>query len=87
MKSSRWSVWLALLFLGCIVVPIGGYVAGGRVADAYAGSRGLASYLGTIYQDAAQGRPLALAILLGPLACGLVWRLRSALLRRVPGPT
>jgi len=77
-------VWGTLLLLGCVALPIVAYVGGGRLAGPYAGPRGLASYLGAIYQDAGRGSPLALALLFGPLLCAVVWALRSLLLGRVP---
>lgn len=84
MKTSRGVVWVGIILLGCVALPIAAYVIGGRLAGPYAGPRGLASYLGAVYQDAARGRPLAIALLFGPLLCVAVWPLRSLLLKLAP---
>jgi hypothetical protein len=84
MKASHWTlVVVLLLFTGVVLIPIATYVTGGRVVGPYAGTRGLASYLGSVYADAARGRPLALALLFGPLLAVMVWPLRAWLLRQL----
>lgn len=85
MPRSRWIFLAALGVAGCLVLPIVGYVIGGRLAGPYGGARGLASYLGSIYVDAGRGKPLALALLAGPLLCAGVWIVRAWLLRRLNG--
>ncbi len=76
---SRWrlTLFLALLAVGGVLLPIAGYVLGGRLVGPYAGPRGLASYLGAIYADVARGRPLALLLLLAPVLCFGIWELRA----------
>lgn len=86
MRLWRWWLAVAALALGGVVLPVTAYVMAGRVVGPYAGARGLASYLGTIYSDAAAGRPLALILLLGPLACAGAWLLRAWALRRLDAP-
>ncbi len=66
--------------------PILAYVAGGRVVGAYAGPRGLASYLGSIYEAAGRGHPLALTLLLAPVLVAGIWLLRSRLVKRLRLP-
>lgn len=73
MKTSHWVWLLVLLLFAFVVLPIAAYVAGGAMAGPYSGPRGLASYLQHIYADAASGRPLALALLFGPVLAALVW--------------
>lgn len=75
----RWALLLALL-AGALLLPAAAYVAGGALIGPYEGKRGLASYLGTLYRDAGQGRLPALLVLLGPAAAVLVWRLRKVIL-------
>lgn len=70
-----------LLLAGVLILPVTAYLAGGRLAGTYAGSRGLASYLGTIYGAAGRGRPLALILLLAPVLIAGVWGFRKWLLR------
>jgi hypothetical protein len=82
MKRSAWILFIALIVVGFVAVPVGAYVAGGRLAGPYAGPRGLASFLGAIYADAVRGRLLALTLLLGPLLAVSVWPLRAWLLSR-----
>lgn len=78
----RWALLLLALFIGTVLLPVSAYLAGGRVIGPYEGTRGLASYLGAIYQDAGRGRVPALLVLFGPAASLLVWYLRSWLLGR-----
>lgn len=75
----RWALLLALL-AGALLLPAAAYVAGGALIGPYEGKRGLATYLGTLYHAAGQGRLPALLVLLGPAASMLVWRLRKAIL-------
>ncbi len=76
-------IWiLGLLVTGGIVLPLAAYLIGTRLAGPFAGTRGFASYLGAILADAAAGRPLALLLILGPLACAFVWTLRGWWWRR-----
>lgn len=83
MKSSRRVLAaVLLLFAGFVLIPVSTYLVGGRIVGPYAGSRGLASYLGTIYDAARGGGILALALLFGPLLAVAAWSLRSWLLRR-----
>lgn len=84
----RWRSILLLvsLFAGCVLLPVAAYVVGGRFAGPYAGPRGLASYFGAIYADAARGQPVALLMVLGPALCVVVWGLRAWLLRSVLRP-
>jgi len=81
---------LALLLLvaasGPLLLPVAAYVAGGRLIGPYAGARGLASYLESIYGAALAGGPLALAVVLGPVLVVLAWSLRRRLLQRLAGP-
>ena len=81
MRSRALLLAMALL-AGILLVPVAAYVWGGRLAGPYAGPRGLASYLGALYADAAQGRLLAWLVLAGPLLAVGVWPLRAFLLRR-----
>ncbi|MBM4197186.1 MAG: hypothetical protein FJ197_08845 [Gammaproteobacteria bacterium] len=73
----------ALVVAGLLVVPVLAYIVGGQVFGNYSGSRGLASYLGSLYADAAAGKLLALALLLSPLLVALAWSLRRTLLDRL----
>lgn len=86
MSRWRWILLLLSLFAGCVLLPVAAYVVGGRLAGPYAGSRGLASYFGAIYADAARGQPVALLMILGPTLCLGVWGLRTWLLRSVMRP-
>jgi hypothetical protein len=79
--NARYALLLATV-AGLLVLPVAGYLAGDRLIGAYAGPRGIASYLGSLYGDALSGRPLALGVLLGPVLACLVWWLRGWLLRR-----
>ena len=79
---SRVLLLATALLAGIVLVPMAAYVWGGRLAGPYAGTRGLASYLGALYADAAQGRLLAWLVLAGPVLAVGVWPLRSFLLRR-----
>ena len=72
-----------LLLAGALILPVLGYIGGGRIVGAYAGPRGLASYLGSIYDAAGRGRPLALSLLLAPALIAGVWLFRIWLLRRL----
>lgn len=80
-------LWRSLLFLalalaGGFLLAVTAYWAGTRLIGPFAGTRGLATFLGNIYADAGKGSPLALTLLAGPLAIGLVWKLRGWSLRR-----
>jgi hypothetical protein len=86
MKHWRWWLAGAALALGGVILPIAAYVTAGRFVGSYAGTRGLASYLGTLYAEAGAGRPLALLLILGPLACVGAWLLRAWTLRRLAAP-
>jgi hypothetical protein len=79
-------LFMVLAAAGAVLVPVAAYVAGGRLVGPYAGPRGLASYLGSIYADAFSGRPQALLLLLGPLLCMGIWELRGWLCRRYLAP-
>lgn len=83
MPRWRWILLLVSLFAGCVLLPVAAYVIGGRFAGPYAGPRGLASYFGAIYADAARGQPIALLMILGPALCMGVWGLRAWLLGSV----
>jgi len=75
--------WIAVLLLvGGVLLPMGAYLLGTRLAGPFSGPRGLASYLGTIYADAAAGRPLALLLILGPLCCAAIWTVHHRYWRR-----
>jgi hypothetical protein len=82
MKRQHWILMLICLLAGGLVLPIAAYVVGGRVIGPFQGSRGLATYLGTLYADAAHGHVLALVTLLGPALCLVIWLLRAWLVRR-----
>lgn len=76
MKPTRLLTLLALAFSGSVAFPIVAYWAGGRVVGPYAGPRGLATYIGSIYSDAANGSPLALVMVTGPVLIVAIWKLR-----------
>ena len=80
---------LALLF-GFLILPTGTYMAGQRWVEPYEGSRGLGTFIASIYGAAMQGKVLALAVLLAPALVVLVWYLHGWLWRRIgaaePGP-
>lgn len=65
-----------------LLLPVAAYLAGKRLVGSYGGSRGLASYLGAIYGDAADGTAPALVLLLAPLLIAVIWGLRATLLKR-----
>lgn len=75
--------FLGLVFLGGIVLPIAGYVAGKRIIGAYEGKRGLSDYLDSIYSAAGGGEILAWWLLLTPLLIALAWYLVIRLGRRL----
>lgn len=83
LKVSRWVIILALLFTGAVLLPVLAYIAGSRLVGDYAGPRGLASYLGSIYADAGGGHPLAITLLLAPSLVMAIWLLRSWLAGRL----
>jgi hypothetical protein len=82
-------LWLVLALAGGFLLAVVAYWTGTRLIGPFAGARGLATFLGNIYADAGKGSPLALALLAGPLAIGLVWKLRGWSLhrRRMPPAT
>lgn len=86
LKRTHWWILGIVIALGLLILPAIAYVAGGEVVGPYAGPRGLASYLGHIYQDAGRLRWLALIVLLAPALIAGVWMARSALLRRLLPP-
>ncbi|MCC7258228.1 MAG: hypothetical protein IT486_07630 [Gammaproteobacteria bacterium] len=86
MSKSRWLLAGTAAIGGMLVLPVLGYVAGGRLVGPYAGPRGLASYLGSIYGDALAGHPLALMLVLAPGAIVGVWLLRAGVLHRMREP-
>lgn len=71
---------VAGLVMGLVLLPVAGYVVGGRLIGPYPGPRGLASYFGAIFSEAGRGHPLALLLLLGPAAIVVIWWLRARLL-------
>jgi len=75
-------LWLLLGLLAGFLLAVLAYWAGTRVIGPFAGTRGLATFLGNIYADAGGGSPLALALVAGPLAIGLAWKWRGWGLRR-----
>jgi hypothetical protein len=85
-RTSRIALPVLALVAGLVLLPTAAYVWGGRLAGPYAGPRGLASYLGSLYGDAGQGRLLAWLVLAGPPLAIAVWPLRSWLLRRWRAP-
>ena len=80
---SRWMATAILFLTGALALPVLAYIAGSRVVGEYAGPRGLASYLGTIYAEAGNGRPLALTLLLAPMLVAGIWLLRAWLARQL----
>jgi hypothetical protein len=83
MKARHWlAAGVVLLCVGMFVMPVAAYLAGANLAGEYQGPRGLASYMGAIYADAARGRLPALLLLCGPLLAVAIWPLRAWILRR-----
>lgn len=80
--ARRLPLLLLVAASGPLLLPVAAYVAGGRLVGPYAGSRGLASYLESIYGDALAGGALALAVVLGPVLIVVAWSLRRRLLQR-----
>jgi hypothetical protein len=86
MTRRHWSLLATSLLSGALLLPVTAYIAAGRIIGPYAGTRGLASYLGAIYLDASQGKPLALLILVAPTLCLGLWMLRGWMGRRHQPP-
>jgi len=76
-KPTRVLTLLALALSGSLILPVVAYWVGGKIVGAYAGPRGLATYIGSIYRDAADGSPLALAMVTGPVLVAAIWALRG----------
>lgn len=83
MKASRLLALLALALSGSVVFPVAAYWAGGRVVGPYAGPRGLATFIGNIYSDAASASPWALVMVTGPVLVVAIWKLRRWALQRL----
>ncbi len=78
MKSRHHLPWvLAALVFGAAALPLLVYATGTRVLGPYSGGDAGAFY-GTFFADVAHLRPAALALLLGPAALVVVWRLLVA---------
>lgn len=73
------SLWmpLAALVIGMLLLPIAAYVAGTHAIASYEGEHGLASYFGAIYAGAARARPMAVAVILGPLLVVAIWKMNA----------
>ena len=83
MKASRLLALLVLALSGSVIFPVAAYWAGGRVFGPYAGPRGLATFIGNIYSDAASGSLLALVMVTGPVLVVAIWKLRRWTLQRL----
>lgn len=81
LKSIGWL--LGSLALGWLALPALAYALGRRVIGPYEGSRGLASYAGSIYAAAGAGQPLALTMVFSPLLIFAIWSLHGYLRRRL----
>jgi hypothetical protein len=79
----RYGILLAALLLGLVVLPIAIFVVGQRWVEPYEGARGIGTFFGTVYGDAARGRPLALALLFSPFLLALLWRLHRVVRHRL----
>jgi hypothetical protein len=78
-------VWwlLASLMLGWLALPGLAYVLGRQVIGRYEGDRGLASYAGSIYAAAGEGRPLAMVMVFAPTLLLGIWALHNYLRRQI----
>jgi hypothetical protein len=72
-----WTSVVALL-AGGIALPAAAYLAARRFVGTYEGSRGVAGYVGSIWEGALAAEPQAWAVLLAPLALVACW---AAILR------
>ena len=79
----RYGTLVAALLLGLVVMPVGIFMVGQRWVEPYEGARGIGTFFGTVYGDAARGRPLALALLLSPVAIAVTWRVHRRVRRRL----
>jgi hypothetical protein len=77
-------LWIPLiaLFFGTLALPVAAYIAGSHLIAPYEGEHGLASFFGSIYADAARGRPLALSLLFGPTLVLGIWKFNAWAWRR-----
>ena len=79
--------WLAgSLALGWLVLPVLAYIIGRQIIGPYEGSRGLASYVGSIFSAVAEGQALAIALVFAPALLLGIWALQGYL-RRTSGAT
>jgi hypothetical protein len=85
-RLPRYFWWLAAsLAFGWLMLPVLAYVLGRQVIGPYEGSRGLASYVGSIYSAVGQGQPLAIAMVFAPALLLGIWALQAYLRRTTAG--
>ena len=79
----RW-FWTGVVALmtGGIVLPAGAYLAGKRFIGPYEDPRGVAGYVGSIWEGALAAEPQAWAVLLAPLALVACWTVVARWFRR-----
>jgi hypothetical protein len=73
---------VAALLTGGIGLPAAAYLAGKRFIGAYEDSRGVAAYVGSIWEGALAAEPQAWAVLLAPLGLVVCWSAVARGLRR-----
>lgn len=83
LRPWRW-FWTATAggLAGGLVLPAAAYLAGQRFIGAYEGSRGVAGYVGSLWQGVLAAEPLAWAVLLAPGGLGACWLAVARGLRR-----
>ena len=75
--------WLAAsLVLGWLVLPVLAYLLGRQLIGPYEGSRGLSTYVGSIFSAVAQGQPLAIVMVIAPALLLGIWALQGYLRRK-----
>jgi hypothetical protein len=76
-----WTTVVALL-AGGLALPAAAYLTARHFVGTYEGSRGVAGYVGSIWEGALAAEPQAWSILLAPLALVACWTAVARGLRR-----
>jgi hypothetical protein len=84
MRPVSFGWWfLASLPIGWLLLPVLAYITGQRIVGPYEGTRGLLSFLSSIYGAAIEGDALALILVLAPTLLLAIWGLYGGWRRRM----